>query len=430
MSKIVQLITANCGKITADSVEEYVKCGGFEGLKKAIKMEPLEIVEEVKKSKLMGRGGAAYPTGVKWEQAYNIKRDPKYIVCNADEGEPGTFKDKVILDQNPLGLIEGMTIAAYIQNAKQGYIYIRGEYPKSQKIVNAAIENAKKAGYLGDNILGTDFSFNLEVLTGAGGYVVGENSALIESSEGKAGRPRKKPPYIKVCGLYKQPTLVNNVETFAAVPYIVDKGGDAYAEYGTEHSGGTKLVCLCGNVKNRGVYEVPFGTTMREIVYDIGGGVEGEKNLKFVHVGGSSGPCITEEMLDLPLCYKAFKKEGLSIGSGVVLVLDDSHCVIDYLKHISQFFVHESCGKCIPCREGNQHLLKLIEKFEAGEATEADYKNLDKLITTMKFASFCGLGKAAPTAVETLLKHFKDEFDAHINKECPAGTCFCDKGGK
>jgi NADH-quinone oxidoreductase subunit F len=430
MSKIVKLITKNCGIITPDSVEEYVENEGFEGLKKALTMKPLEIAEELKKSKLMGRGGAAYPTGVKWEQAYNIKGEPKYIVCNADEGEPGTFKDKVILDKDPLRLIEGMIIAAHVLNSKQGYIYIRGEYPKSQKIVNSAIENARKAGYLGENILGTGFSFDIEVLTGAGGYVVGENSALIESSEGKAGRPRKKPPYIKACGLYKQPTLVNNVETFAAVPFIVEKGGEEYSKYGTEFSGGTKLVCLSGNVKNTGVYEVPFGTTLREIIYDLGGGIPEGRKLKFVHVGGSSGACITEDMLDIPLCYDAFKSEGISIGSGVVLVVDDSHCVVDFLKHIYQFFVHESCGKCVPCREGNKHLLKIINKFQNGQACENDYRNLNKLINTMKLASFCGLGKAAPTALETCLKHFKGEFDEHINKECAAGVCFCDKGGK
>lgn len=427
MSKTVSIITSNCGKIVPYSVEEYVENGGFDGLKKAIKMKPLEVIEEIKNSKLMGRGGAAYPTGVKWEQAYNVKDNPKYIVCNADEGEPGTFKDKVILDQDPLRLIEGMTIAAYILGSKKGYIYIRGEYMPSQKIVNKAIENAKAKGYLGSNILGTNFEFDIEVLTGAGGYVVGENSALIESSEGKAGRPRIKPPYIKICGLYKKPTLVNNVETFASISYIVNNGGDKYRSYGTEYSGGTKLICLSGNVLNRGVYEVPFGTTLREIIYDIGGGIPNGRKLKFVQIGGSSGACIKDEMLDIPLCYDEFYKKGISIGSGAILVVDDSHCVIEFLKHIYKFFAHESCGKCTPCREGNKQILRIIDKFEQGNAELKDYENLNRIVETMKYASFCGLGKAAPTALKTCLKLFKDEFDEHINKKCTVKVCFEDK---
>ncbi|GAA0743242.1 complex I 51 kDa subunit family protein [Clostridium oceanicum] len=424
MKKTINIITSNCDKMSPCSVEEYVKLGGFKALKKAFENSIFDSIEEIKKSKLMGRGGAGYPTGVKWEQAYNVKGDPKYIVCNADEGEPGTFKDKVILDKDPLRLIEGMIIAGYILNAKKGFIYIRGEYPKSQNIVQKAIENARKAGFLGENILDSDYSFDIEILSGAGGYVVGENSALVESSEGNVGRPRLKPPYIKVCGLYKKPTLVNNVETFATISYILSHGGENYAKVGTEYSGGTKLICLSGNVVNRGVFEIPFGLTLREIIYDIGGGIEGNKNLKFVQIGGASGSCITEEMLDIPFCYKSFKENNLSIGSGAILVLDDSNCVVDFVKTISEFFIHESCGKCVPCREGNRQLIKLIEKFEKGVATSKDYGLIDKLITTMKYASFCGLGKAAPTAIETCLKHFKDEFDQHINNECKANVCF------
>lgn len=427
MSRTIELITKNCGKIDPCNVDEYVKYDGFKGLKKALSMEPLEIVEEVKKSKLMGRGGAAYPTGFKWEQAYYVDGDTKYVVCNADEGEPGTFKDKVILDKDPLRLIEGMTIAAYILGSKKGYIYIRGEYAQSQKIVNEAIENAKKKGYLGKSILGMDFEFDIEVLTGAGGYVVGENSALIESSEGKAGRPRIKPPYIKICGLYKKPTLVNNVETFAAISYIVSNGGEKYRSYGTEYSGGTKLICLSGNVKNRGVFEVPFGITLREIIYDIGGGIPDNKNLKFVQMGGSSGACISTEMLDIPLCYNEFKNAGISIGSGAILVVDDSICTLEFLKHIYEFFLHESCGKCTPCREGNKQILRILGKFIQGEAKLEDYKNFEKVIETMKYASFCGLGKSAPTALKSCLKIFKNEFDEHIERKCKVGSCFNNK---
>lgn len=427
MSKTLELITANCGKITPYNVEEYVSNGGFNALKKSLNMQPLDIVEEVKKSKLMGRGGAAYPTGVKWEQAYHVEGDTKYIVCNADEGEPGTFKDKVILDKDPLRLIEGMTIAGYIQGSKQGYIYIRGEYAKSQKIVKKAIEEAKINGYLGENILGSDFSFDIEVLTGAGGYVVGENSALIESSEGKAGRPRIKPPFVKICGLYKKPTLVNNVETFASISYIVSEGGDKYRSFGTEFSGGTKLVCLSGNLTNRGVYEVPFGTTLRELIYDIGGGIPNGRKLKFVQVGGSSGACITEELLDLPLCYDEFKKAGISIGSGAILVVDDSHSTLEFLKHIYEFFVHESCGKCTPCREGNKQILRIINKFIDGSASYKDLENMERIIDTMKYASFCGLGKAAPTALSSCLKYFKSEFIEHIEENCKIDICFQSK---
>ena len=405
----VKIITANCGKITPWDIDEYIKCGGYKGLEKTIEMGAIDAIEEIKKSDLRGRGGAAYPAGLKWEQALNVKGDEKYIVCNGDEGEPGTFKDKVIFDQDPLKLIEGMTIAGYILGSKKGYIYIRGEYMKSQEIVNKAIENAKKAGYLGENILNKGFDFDIEVLTGAGGYVVGENSALIESSEGKAGRPRIKPPFIKACGLYQMPTLVNNVETFAAVPYIIAEGGEKYRSFGTEITGGTKMICLCGNLVNRGVYEVPFGITLREIIYDIGGGIENGNKLKFVQVGGSSGAIITEEHLDTPYCYSAFKKLGISIGSGSILVVDDTVDTLEFLEHVYEFFLHESCGKCTPCREGNKQILRILKKFKNGSATKEDINNIYRLINVMKDISFCGLGKAAPTAIEFVLKNLASE---------------------
>lgn len=417
MHKLINLITDNSDKTNATSVEEYATAGGFEALRKAFKMDDSEIIDEVKSSKLMGRGGAAYPTGVKWQQAYGIKETPKYILCNADEGEPGTFKDKVILDQYPLKLVEGMIIAAHLLKANKGYIYIRGEYMQSQKIVNEALENARNKGYLGENILGSGFDFDIEVLTGAGGYVVGENSALVQSSEGKAGRPRMKPPYIKVKGLYKMPTLVNNVETFAAIPYIISEGGEKYASFGTEFSGGTKLICLSGNVVNRGVFEVPFGTTIRELIYDIGGGIPDGKKLKFVQFGGSSAMCVPESMLDVPICYQAFKENDITIGSGAVLVVDETTSTMDFLEHIYKFFVHESCGKCVPCREGNTHLLNIIGKFKDGTAKEIDLENMNRILMTMKYASFCGLGKSAPNALDSCLKYFKDEFKIN-NEEC------------
>lgn len=423
MSTTIKLLSANCGNIVPDSLDDYLKHSGYNGLKKAMKMEASEIIQEVKKSKLMGRGGAAYPTGVKWEQAYNIPRGPKYIVCNADEGEPGTLKDKLILDQDPFKLIEGMTIAAYLLNSNEGFIYVRGEYKKSQELLKKAIENAKKANYLGDNILGTDFSFNLHVLSGAGAYVCGENSALLESSEGKAGRPRIKPPFVKQSGFRKMPTLLNNVETFASVPLILDMGGEKYANYGTEFSGGTKLITLSGNVVNKGVFEVPFGITLREIIYDIGGGIPNGRKLKMVQMGGSSGACFTDELLDTPLCYKTTKASGISIGSGAILVVDDSNCIVDFSKCITEFFVHECCGKCTPCREGNKQLAHILDKFVEGKATEKDYTSIQRISSAMTHGGFCGLGQTAAVPLTTSLKYFKDEFDAHITGNCSTNTC-------
>lgn len=423
MIKQVNILTENCGKIRPDSVDDYIGAGGFEGLKKVLSMQPLESIEEIKKSKLVGRGGAAYPTGLKWEQAYNVNRFPKFIVCNADEGEPGTFKDKLILNNDPLKIIEGIIIAGYILNASMGYIYIRGEYPISQKIVNSAIKNASSSGYLGKNILGTDFNFTIEVLSGAGAYVVGENSALVESCEGKAGRPRIKPPYIKNAGLNNQPTLVNNVETFSNIPYIIKNGGDSYSQIGTEFSSGTKLICLSGNIIRPGVYEVPFGITLKEIIYDIAGGIPNNKRIKFIQTGGSSGTVFNDDMIDTPLCYKVMKNKGITLGSGAILVADESNCIVDFIKCITEFFIHESCGKCTPCREGNRQLYKIICRFENGTASVDDYEKVMNLCNVMKLGSFCGLGQTASTAFNNAISYFKDEFDEHINGICRTSVC-------
>ncbi len=418
-----KVLSARFGAIKPDSVEDYVAAGGYEGLKKAVGMQRESIIEEIKKANLFGRGGAAYPTGIKWEQAYAIKKGPKYMVCNADEGEPGTFKDKHILAEDPLELIEGMTIGAFIMGSNEGYIYIRGEYAAIQRTVKSAIENAKKAGYLGKNILGTGLDFDIKVVSGAGAYVCGENTALVESIEGKAGRPRQKPPYIKNCGLYMMPTILNNVETYSCIPWIVKEGGDSFSSMGTEFSGGTKLMCLSGNVVNRGVYEVPFGTTLRELIYDMGGGIPDGRKLKFVHLGGSSGACFPESLLDTAICYNDLKKSGLSLGSGAVLVVDDSHCAVDYAKIVMEFFEEESCGKCTPCREGNQRLVELLERLTTGRGTMEDIARLKSLSQTMKTTSFCGLGQSAPTAVITLLKYFEKEFEGHAAGQCENGKC-------
>lgn len=417
MEKLVNVILEGYDKVNPVSVEDYIKVGGFKGLEKALKMNKQTICDEIKLSGLKGRGGAAYPTGVKWEQAYKVENNPKYILCNGDEGEPGTFKDKVIFERIPLKLIEGMTIAAKVLGANIGYIYIRGEYSYLQQTVKDAIENAKNAGYLGENILNSGLNFDIKVLTGAGGYVVGENSALVESSEGKAGRPRMKPPYIKISGLYKMPTLVNNVETFAAVTYIISNGGEKFRNFGTEESGGTKIICLSGNVKNRGVYEIPFGITLREIIYDIGGGIENGGDLKAVQVGGSSGSLIPKEKIDTRLCYEDFKKEGITLGSGAILVLDDSIDILEFLKYVYGFFLHESCGKCTPCREGNKQLNNIINRLCEKNATYEDIEKIKKLTTAMDSASFCGLGKSASTALKCALKYFNEEILSGVRGE-------------
>lgn len=429
MSKINKLISGNCGVIRPDCTEDYVKAGGYEGLKKAFTMKPEDIIGEVKKAKLLGRGGAAYPAGSKWEQLLEIPEFPKYIVINADEGEPGTFKDKILLGQDPLRVIEGMTIAGYVFNSHDGYIYIRGEYRAIQKVFQSAIDNAVKAGYLGKNIMGTDFEFNIHIMTGAGAYVCGENSALLNSIEGKAGRPRIKPPHLAEVGLFLMPTLVNNVESIANIPTIVLEGGDKYLSYGTKDSGGTKLICLSGNVVNRGVYEIPFGVSLRDAIYDpeLGGGIPNGKKLKFFHLGGQSGPIGSEAQLDTMYCYKALRNAGLSVGSGAVVVMDEDVCVIDYLKGVTEFFIHESCGKCTPCREGNKQIYEILCKISKGEATEHDMTVLRRLIDTMTNASFCGLGQSAAVALNTCWKLFKSEFEDHLNKKCPAQVCFTEQ---
>lgn len=427
-----KVLSARFGKIKPDSVEEYIAAGGYEGLKKTMTMEHVDAIEEIKKANLFGRGGAAYPTGIKWEQAYAIQKGPKYMVCNGDEGEPGTFKDRHILAEDPFELIEGMTIGAYIMGAKEGYIYIRGEYTSIQRIVRSAIANAEKAGYLGKNILGREgFDFTLKVVSGAGAYVCGENTALVESIEGKTGRPRQKPPYIKNCGLYQMPTILNNVETYSCIPWIIKDGGEAFSKKGTEFSGGTKLMCLSGNVQNRGVYEIPFGMTLRELIYDLGGGVTNGRKLKFVHLGGQSGSCFPESLLDTKVCYYDLKKAGISLGSGAVVVVDDSHCVVDYLKNSMEFFEEESCGKCTPCREGTYRLVQLVDKFTEGTATMEDFNKLKSLAQTMKTSSFCGLGQSAPVPLLTLVKYFEEEFLEHINGKCRTGVCHLSgKAGK
>ncbi len=422
MSKQVQLLTARCGKIRPDSVAEYVANGGFEGFKRALGMAPMDIINEVIDANLLGRGGAAYPAGKKWKQLYQIEGSPKYIVCNADEGEPGTFKDRILLEKDPLSIIEGMMIAGFVFGSNDGYIYIRGEYREIQKLFQAAVDNAVKANYLGDDILGSGFNFRVHIVSGAGAYICGENSGLLNSIEAKAGRPRVKPPHLAEVGLYSKPTLVNNVESFASIPNILKMSGKEFAALGCENTGGTKLICLSGNVKNRGTFEIPLhGVTLRDIIYDneFGGGIPDGKELKFYHLGGQSGPIGFPEQLDTEYNHPSLKNVGLSIGSGAVVVMDETICLIDYLKKVAEFFIHESCGKCVPCREGNRQMYLLLHKFATGMATEKDLEIMERLSFTMSTASSCGLGQAACTALDSCLKHRRAEFEAHINGICP-----------
>ncbi len=432
MSKAVSLLTKRCGKINPQSVEDYVSMGGFQALRKAMTMEKTDIINEMLDANLLGRGGAAYPAGKKWKQLYEIEGTPKYIVCNADEGEPGTFKDKILMRDDPMSVIEGMIIAGYVFNSPEGYIYIRGEYRNIQKKFREALINLEKANYLGENILGSGYNFKVHIVSGAGAYICGENSGLLNSIESRTGRPRVKPPHLAEVGLFNKPTLVNNVESFADVPLILNMGGKAFAELGAEGDGGSKLVCLSGNCNKRGTYEIGLGSvTLRDLIYDeeFGGGIKDGKQLKFYHLGGQSGPIGFPEQLDTPYTLKALRKEGLSVGSGAVVVLDEEMCIIDYLKKVSSFFIHESCGKCTPCREGNRHVFNILNKFSNGTATEEDFERLHNLSQTMALASSCGLGQSATTALDSCLKHRRAEFEAHLRKECP--VCFPkDKEGK
>lgn len=412
----IKILTNRCGRINALAIDEYIGSGGFSALGKALDTQPADLVREVKASGLRGRGGAGYPTGLKMEAVLSASDFPKYIICNADEGEPGNFKDKYLIENDPYQLLEGMIIAAYAMGVNKGYIYIRGEYNKPISIMKETIENALKRGYLGKNILGKNYDFDIEIKSGAGSYVCGEEFALIESIEGKPGRPKNKPPYPSVSGVYNKPTLINNVETFSNLPYIIGNGAEVFSSIGTQTSKGTRLLCLSGNIVKRGVYEVVFGTTLREAIFDLGGGIPENRKIKMVQLGGASGPCIPPDMLDLKIDYREFSEKELSMGSGAIIVVDERFEMFDLLRHIMRFFKHESCGKCTPCREGNRQILRILYKFSSGTATIEDLKLLETVGRVMYETSFCGLGQAAPTAIMTTIKYFKDEYLAMIGK--------------
>ncbi|WP_347059561.1 NADH-quinone oxidoreductase subunit NuoF [Intestinibacter bartlettii] len=425
--KQLRIALRNCGHINPEDITEYIANDGYLALAKCLEeMTPQEVIEEMKKSGLRGRGGAGFPTGVKWESASKnpAVNGKKFIVCNADEGDPGAFMDRSLLEGDPNSVLEAMAIAGYAVGASQGYIYIRAEYPLAIDRLKIAIAQAEEAGVLGDNILGTGFNFKIELKYGAGAFVCGEGTALINSIEGKRGEPRMKTFSSSKHGLWQAPTSVNNVETFGNVPAIINKGDDWFASYGTEDSKGTKVFALGGKVNNVGLVEVPMGTTLREIVYEIGGGIPNGKEFKAVQTGGPSGGCISARDLDTPIDFKSLASIGSMMGSGGMLVLDETDCMVDISKFFLEFTVDESCGKCTPCRIGNKRLLEMLTKICDGKGTEEDLADLKDLALTIKNTSLCGLGKCAPNPVLSTLDCFYDEYLAHVkDKKCPAAKC-------
>ena len=414
----------NIGAISPTSVEDYVAHGGYQALRKALTMTPEEILDEMDRSGLRGRGGAGFPTGRKWRTAAGYDKFPKYVACNGDEGDPGAFMDRSILEGDPHSVLEGMAICALAIGAEEGFLYIRDEYALAVKNVRAAIAEAEAYGALGDHILGSDKKLKLSVVRGGGAFVCGESTALMASVEGRVGEPRAK--YIRSVqrGLWDQPTVLNNVETLANVPVILLHGGDAFARMGTEGSKGTKVFALVGKVKRTGLVEVPMGVTLRHLIYDIGGGVQGDRPFKAVQTGGPSGGCIPAELLDLPVDFDTLKSHGAMMGSGGMIVMDDRSCMVEVARYYIKFLSEESCGKCTPCREGLRHMLAILTDICEGRGQLSDLDLLEELCHTLADSSLCALGKSAPNPVLTTLKYFREEYEAHIlEHRCPAGVC-------
>mgnify|MGYP003371511338 CR=1 FL=1 len=415
----------NCGVINPEEIDEYIAFGGYKAFEKVLMgMTPEEVIKVIKDSGLRGRGGAGFPTGTKWELTRASEGAQKYVVCNADEGDPGAFMDRSILEGDPHTVLEAMAIAGYCIGANKGFIYVRAEYPIAVKRLEIAINQAREYGILGENIFGTDFSFDIEIRLGAGAFVCGEETALLESIEGKRGQPRVKPPYPAQAGLWGKPTLINNVETYANISQIILNGSAWFSSIGTEKSKGTKVFALGGNVNNIGLVEVPMGTTLREIVYDIGGGIPNNRDFKAAQTGGPSGGCIPAEHLDTPIDYESLKEIGSMMGSGGLIVMDDTKCMVALAKFYLEFTVSESCGKCTPCRIGTKRMLEILEKLCDGKGSEIDIYKLEKLAKNIQKASICGLGQSAPNPVISTLKYFREEFKQHaIDKECKALEC-------
>ena len=424
-AKQTRTALANCGHINAECIDEAIAVRGYEALANVLEQnDPEAVIAEIEKSGLRGRGGGGFPTGRKWRFTAANKGGKSYIVCNGDEGDPGAFMDRSVMEGDPHKLLEGMAIAAFAIGADEGYIYVRAEYPLAIKRLRKAIADAEERNFLGKNIMGSDFSLTIHIKEGAGAFVCGEETALMASIEGERGMPRPKPPFPANKGLFGRPTLINNVETLANVPVIMLKGADWFASLGTETSKGTKTFALTGEVNNTGLIEVPMGTTLREIVFDIGGGIRGGKKFKAVQIGGPSGGCLTEEHLDLPMDYDSLIKAGAMVGSGGLVVMAENTCIVEVARFFMNFTQHESCGKCVPCREGTKNMLKILEKIVAGKGEMKDLDTLEELALSVKEGSLCGLGKTAPNPVLSTLKYFRDEYIAHIkDKKCPAGVC-------
>jgi len=420
----VRISLRNCGHINPEDIYHYIAQGGYTALSKALGMDPDDVIKEVEKSGLRGRGGAGFPTYRKWQEARRSKRAPKFVVCNADEGDPGAFMDRSVLEGDPHVVLEGMALAGYSIGTPNGYIYCRAEYPLAVKRLNIAIQQAKDLNLLGDRILGTDFSFDIEIMQGAGAFVCGEGSALMYSIEGKRGMPRVRPPRSVESGLWGLPTSLNNVETFANVPAIVARGGDWFASYGTETGKGTKTFALTGKINRPGLIEVPMGITLREIVHEIGGGILGDKPFKAVQTGGPSGGCLPAALLDTPVDYETLARAGSIMGSGGMVVVDNETCMVDMARYFLAFCVEESCGKCVPCREGLPLMLEMIERITQGKGKPGDVERLEALGKTIVAGALCGLGTSAPNPVLSSIRYFLDEWNAHIEeKTCPALVC-------
>lgn len=413
-----------CGTMNPESIEEALGMGAYKGLANALSMDRTDVIKSILDSGLRGRGGGGFPTGRKWQFAYAQDSDEKYVVCNGDEGDPGAFMDRSILEGNPFAVIEGMMIAGYAIGAKDGYFYVRAEYPVAIKRLKIAVEQAKEHGLLGENILGTGFSFNVHIRLGAGAFVCGEETALLNSIEGKRGMPRPRPPFPAVKGLWQKPSIINNVETLACVPYILREGVDAFAKFGTERSKGTKVFALGGKINNVGLVEIPMGTTVRELVYDIGGGIPGGKEFKAIQTGGPSGGCVTKAELDTPIDFDNLIELGSMMGSGGAIVMDEDNCMVDVAKFYMEFICDESCGKCSPCRIGTKRMLEILTKITDGKGTMEDLDELEELGKIVKSNSLCGLGQTSANPIISTISKFKDEYIAHIvDKKCPAGVC-------
>lgn len=423
--KQIRITLRNCGIIDPESFDDYLTMRGYEALANVLsRLSPEQVIETVTKSELRGRGGAGYLTGLKWRYLANSQSEKKYVVCNADEGDPGAFMDRAAIEGDPFCLLEAMTIGGYAVGSNQGYIYIRAEYPLAIKRLKAAIAEARKRNLLGDNILDSGFRFNIDIKLGAGAFVCGEETALIASIEGRRGMPRPRPPYPSDRGLWDYPTLINNVETWANIPAIFLNGAEWFANMGTRKSKGTKVFALAGKIKNTGLVEVPMGITLREIIYNIGGGIKDGKRFKAVQTGGPSGGCIPEDYLDTPVDYESLIKAGSIMGSGGMIVMDEDTCMVDVAKFFLTFTQDESCGKCTPCREGTKRLLEILTRITEGNGVPEDLPKLEKLSNHVKKASLCGLGQNAPNTILSTMKNFRSEYEAHINeKRCPAGVC-------